>query len=102
MSSWVSPQHHLTSVVLQGFGDEVEKASGGRLKFQMLPKDPSAPPGAFDAVRDGPGDVSYVTARYTPARHVLPPVAEVPRAGATRRNHSGAPNPIPLGPLSKA
>src|SRR5258707_335239 len=29
MSSWVSPQHHLTSVVLQGYGDEVEKASGG-------------------------------------------------------------------------
>src|SRR5256885_2276324 len=52
MSSWVSPQHHLTSVVLQGFGDEVEKASGGRLKFQMLPKHPPAPPGTFDAVRD--------------------------------------------------
>ena len=36
MSSWVSPAHHLSSVVLQGFGDEVEKASGGRLKFQIV------------------------------------------------------------------
>src|SRR5215813_14909835 len=26
MSSWVSPQHHLTSVVLQGWATEVEKA----------------------------------------------------------------------------
>src|SRR3977135_3331412 len=59
MSSWVSPQHHLTNVVLQGFGDEVEKASGGRLKVQMLPKHPAAPPGTFDAVRDGLVHVSH-------------------------------------------
>ncbi len=45
MSSWVSPQHHLTSVVLQGWANEVEKATNGRVKFQMLPKHPSAPPG---------------------------------------------------------
>jgi len=92
MSSWVSPQHHLTSVVLQGFGDEVEKASGGRLKFQMLPKHPSAPPGTFDAVRDGLVDVSYVTASYTPARHVLPLVAELPGAGETAEINSVAYN----------
>ena len=53
MSSWVSPQHHLTSTVLQGWANEVEKATNGRVKFQMLPKHPSAPPGTFDAVRDG-------------------------------------------------
>src|SRR5689334_5958685 len=29
MSSWVSPQHHLTSVVLQGWANEVEKATAG-------------------------------------------------------------------------
>src|SRR5258708_2379235 len=82
MSSWVSPAHHLTSVVLQGYADEVEKASGGRIRFQMLPKHPSAAPGTFDAVRDGLVDVSYVTASYTPARHVLPLVAELPGAVA--------------------
>ena len=38
MSSWVSPQHHLTSVVLQGWATEVEKATNGRVKFTMLPK----------------------------------------------------------------
>src|SRR5260370_27490033 len=90
MSSWVSPAHHLTSVVLQGFGDEVDKASGGRIKFQMLPKHPSAPPGTFDAVRDGLVDVSYVTASYTPARHVLPLVAELPGAGETAEINSVA------------
>jgi TRAP-type C4-dicarboxylate transport system substrate-binding protein len=83
MSSWVSPQHHLTSTVLQGWATEVEKATGGRVKFTMLPKHPSAPPGTFDAVRDGLVDLSYVTASYTPARHVLPLMPELPGAGET-------------------
>jgi TRAP-type C4-dicarboxylate transport system substrate-binding protein len=83
MSSWVSPQHHLTSVVLQGWANEVEKATNGRVKFTMLPKHPSAPPGTFDAVRDGLVDLSYVTASYTPARHILPLMPELPGAGDT-------------------
>jgi TRAP-type C4-dicarboxylate transport system substrate-binding protein len=83
MSSWVSPQHHLTSVVLQGWANEVEKATNGRVKFTMLPKHPSAPPGTFDAVRDGLVDLSYVTASYTPSRHILPLMAELPGAGDT-------------------
>ena len=83
MSSWVSPQHHLTSVVLQGWANEVEKATNGRVKFTMLPKHPSAPPGTFDAVREGLVDLSYVTASYTPARHVFPLMPELPGAGDT-------------------
>src|SRR5947207_4135490 len=83
MSSWVSLQHHLTSVVLQGWANEVEKATNGRVKFTMLPKHPSAPPGTFDAVRDGLVDLSYVTASYTPARHILPLMPELPGAGDT-------------------
>jgi TRAP-type transport system periplasmic protein len=83
MSSWVSPQHHLTSNVLQGWATEVEKATAGRVKFQMLPKHPSAPPGTFDAVRDGLVDLSFVTASYTPARHILPLMPELPGSGET-------------------
>ena len=83
MSSWVSPQHHLTANVLQGWATEVEKATSGRVKFQMLPKHPSAPPGTFDAVRDGLVDLSFVTASYTPARHILPLMPELPGSGET-------------------
>ena len=83
MSSWVSPQHHITAVVLQGWANEVEKVTNGRVKFTMLPKHPSAPPGTFDAVRDGLVDLSFVTASYTPARHILPLMAELPGAGDT-------------------
>jgi len=49
----------------------------------MLPKHPSAPPGTFDAVRDGLVDLSYVTASYTPARHILPLMPELPGGGDT-------------------
>ncbi|MBI3372362.1 MAG: TRAP transporter substrate-binding protein [Betaproteobacteria bacterium] len=90
MSSWVGPQHHLTSTVLQGWATDVEKATGGRVKFQMLPKHPSAPPGTFDAVRDGLMDLSYVTASYTPARHILPLMPELPGAGDTAEINSVA------------
>ena len=83
MSSWVSPQHHLTASVLQVWANDVEKATGGRVKFTMLPKHPSAPPGTFDAVRDGLVDLSFVTASYTPARHILPLMPERPGGGDT-------------------
>ena len=89
MSSWVGPTHLLTRDVLQAWATSVEKATNGRVKFQMLPKAPSAAPGTFDAVRDGLVDVSYVTASYTPARHPLPLLAELPGAGATRRDQFG-------------
>jgi len=81
-SSWVPPTHHL-SLWQANWAQEVEKATNGRVKFQGLPKAPAAPPGTFDAVRDGLVDVSFVTASYTPARHTLPLMAELPGAGAT-------------------
>jgi TRAP-type transport system periplasmic protein len=90
MSSWVPPSHALTKDMLVGWANEVEKASNGRIKFQMLPKHPSAAPGTFDAVRDGLVDVSYVTASYTPARHTLPKLGELPGAGATAEINSVA------------
>jgi len=86
-SSWVPPTHHLT-IWQAGWAAEVEKATGGRVKFQSLPKAPAAPPGTFDAVRDGLVDLSFVTASYTPARHALPLMAELPGAGATAEINS--------------
>src|SRR5207253_10068513 len=87
MSSWVSPQHHVT-LLLQGWATEAEKATNGRVKFAMLPKHPSAPPGTFDAVREGLVDLSYVTASYTPARHIMPLMPELPGGGETATANS--------------
>ncbi|MEA3192514.1 MAG: TRAP-type transport system periplasmic protein [Betaproteobacteria bacterium] len=88
-SSWVPPTHHLT-IWQANWTTEVEKATGGRVKFQGLPKAPAAAPGTFDAVRDGLVDLSYVTASYTPARHILPLMAELPGAGETAEINSVA------------
>ena len=88
-SSWVPPTHHLT-IWQANWAADVEKATGGRVKFQSLPKAPAAPPGTFDAVRDGLVDLSYVTASYTPARHILPLMAELPGAGDTAEVNSVA------------
>jgi len=90
MSSWVSPQHHLTANVVQGWATEAEKATNGRVKFTMLPKHPSAPPGTFDAVRDGLVDLSFVTASYTPARHIMTLMPELPGSGDTALANSVA------------
>jgi hypothetical protein len=43
----------------------------------------SAPPGTFDAVRDGLVDLSFVTASYTPARHILSLLPALPGGGDT-------------------
>ena len=88
-SSWVPPTHHL-SIWQANWAAEVEKATNGRVKFQGLPKAPAAPPGTFDAVRDDLVDVSYVTASYTPARHLLPLMAELPGMADTAEVNSVA------------
>jgi TRAP-type C4-dicarboxylate transport system substrate-binding protein len=88
-SSWVPPTHHLT-IWQANWAAEVEKATGGRVKFQSLPKAPSAAPGTLDAVRDGLVDLSYVTASYTPARHILPLMAELPGMADTAEVNSVA------------
>jgi TRAP-type C4-dicarboxylate transport system substrate-binding protein len=62
--------------------------------MQMLPKAPMAAAGTFDGVRDGLVDVSYVTASYTPARHPLPLLAELPGSGGSAEVNSVAYNRI--------
>jgi len=89
VSSWVPPSHHIT-VYMRSWADEVEKATDGRVKFQMLGKHPSAPQGTLDAVRDGLMDLSFVTASYTPARHTLTAMPELPGFGATAEANSVA------------
>jgi TRAP-type C4-dicarboxylate transport system substrate-binding protein len=88
-STWLPATHHL-SIWQANWAQEVEKATGGRVKFNQLPKHPAAAPGTFDAVRDGLMDLSYVTASYTPARHILPLMAELPGMADTAEVNSVA------------
>jgi TRAP-type C4-dicarboxylate transport system substrate-binding protein len=89
LSAWVPPQHLLTRAMLE-WADEVEKASGGRIKHTLVPKAVAAPPGTFDAVRDGLADVSFSVDGYTPGRFVLTRMAEFPQLGDTATSVSVA------------
>ena len=75
-SSWVPPGHPLTAAILVPWTKEVEAATQGRVKFNVLPKAPVAPPQTFDAVKDGVVDVSFTVQGYTPGRFVLTKMAE--------------------------
>ncbi len=80
VSSWVPPSHTL-SMSQKQWCDEVEKESAGRIKCNILPKAVVAPPGTFDAVRDGLADVSFTVDGYTPGRFINTQVAEFPFLG---------------------
>jgi TRAP-type transport system periplasmic protein len=80
VSSWVPPTHTMTLSQKQ-WCDDVEKESSGRIKCNILPKAVVAPPGTFDAVRDGLADVSFTVDGYTPGRFINTQVAEFPFLG---------------------
>jgi TRAP-type C4-dicarboxylate transport system substrate-binding protein len=75
-SSWVPPAHLLTANVMVPWMQEVEKATEGRVKFNLLPKAPVGPPQTFDAVKDGIVDFSFTVHGYTPGRFVLTKMTE--------------------------
>lgn len=102
ISTWAPPNHLMSKVVVQGWAEEVEKATQGRVKFRMLAKHPSAPPGAFDAVRDGLVDATFTGPNYTPARHIVTELGELPGGGATSYINSVAFNRIYWRHLDKA
>ncbi len=80
-SSWLPPTHLLHVNVLQKWAADVDKATQGRVKVNILPKPVAAPPGHFDAVRDGLADVAYIVHGYTPGRFSTSKLVELPFMG---------------------
>ncbi len=90
VNSWVPASHLVTADILGGWMREVEKASGGRIKSNLLAKAVTAPPGTLDGVRDGLADVSVILHGMLPARFVLTKAAEFPGLGRTGEINSVA------------
>ena len=80
VSTWLPAAHGATMAQNQ-WCEAVEKGTNGSVKCNLLPKPVSAPPGTFDAVRDGLADVSFTVDGYTPGRFVFTQVAEFPFLG---------------------
>jgi TRAP-type C4-dicarboxylate transport system substrate-binding protein len=95
------PSTHLLTRSLAAWGQDVEKATNGRLKFNVLPKAVTAPAGFVDATRDGLVDIAVTVHGYTPGRFVLTKVAEFPALGDSAEVSSVAYQRIHLRHLAK-
>src|SRR5262249_48418429 len=89
LSSWVPPAHALTTTRSE-WGEMLERKVRGKVKCNGLRRGGAAPPGTFDAVRNGLADVSFAVHGYTPSRFVTPQLAEFPFLGNTSETVSVA------------
>ncbi|MEO5772410.1 MAG: TRAP transporter substrate-binding protein [Burkholderiaceae bacterium] len=80
VSSWLPPAHVLSETQKEWCA-ELEKKAAGKVRCNILPRAVAAPPGTFDAVRNGLADLSYTVQGYTPGRFVTTQMAEVPFLG---------------------
>lgn len=88
-STWV-PHAHALTVTQQEWCTLVEDKSAGKLKCNLLPRPVAAPPGTFDAVRNGLVDLSFTVQGYTPGRFVTTQMAEFPFLGDSAETTSVA------------
>jgi TRAP-type C4-dicarboxylate transport system substrate-binding protein len=80
VSSWVPPAHTLTETQKE-WCTMLEQRTSNKVKCNYLPRAASAPPGTFDAVRNGLADLSFTVHGYTPGRFATTQFVEVPFLG---------------------
>ncbi len=95
VSSWVPPTHAL-SVSQKEWCDLLEKNTTGKMKCNILPRGVSAPPGTYDAIKNGLADVSFTVHGYTPGRFLYTQMAEFPFLGNTSEPISVAFNKVAM------
>jgi len=83
VSPWVPTMHPIHTNMVTPWGKEIEAATQGRVKINILPKGVVAAPQHVDAARDGVTDLAYIVHGYTPGRFLLSQVAEFPFLGDT-------------------
>jgi len=79
-STWLPPAHPAT-LAQKEWCDMLTANTQGRVKCNLLPRAVSAPPGTFDAVKNGLADISYTVNGYTPGRFLYTQMAELPFLG---------------------
>ncbi len=94
-SSWVPPTHAL-STAQKEWCDLLEKNTSGKMKCNFLPRAVSAPPGTYDAIKNGLADISFTVHGYTPGRFVATQMAEFSFLGNTSEPISVAFNKVAM------
>ncbi|HVE54945.1 MAG TPA: TRAP transporter substrate-binding protein, partial [Ramlibacter sp.] len=72
---------HAITLAQKEWCELVEKNSSNKIRCNHLPRAVAAPPGSFDAVKNGLADVSFTVHGYTPGRFVHTQMAEFPFLG---------------------
>jgi TRAP-type C4-dicarboxylate transport system substrate-binding protein len=88
-SSWAPPSHPLSQAQAR-WCEDVGRVTSDRVRCNLLSKPVSAPPGTFDAVRDGLADLSFSVHGYTPGRYPTTHLAELPFSGGSAEIASAA------------
>jgi len=89
-SNWVPATHPFTDMVIKPWIAEVERATEGRVKIEMLPKVVGTVPTQFEVIRDRLADVSLIVDGYSPGRFKLSGIVELPFLGSDSRATSVA------------
>lgn len=87
-ANWLPPFHHWTKTAKR-FAESIEKQSGGKLKIVVTKNSPAKPPGQYDLAKNGIRDMVMGVSGYTPGRHQIFRMAEVPFA--TPNAETGSP-----------
>lgn len=90
MSSWVPPTHYVVKDILQPWMAEVEKATEGRVKINLLPKPVGSPPQHWELARKGVADITWGNFTYEPERFKHVWFAELPMMGSNAEASSVA------------
>lgn len=77
VANWLPPVHHMTDT-LRAWADELEKASGGEIKVEVMTAPLAKPNGQYDLAKNGIVDIAYGVAAFQPKRFWKLNAVEVP------------------------
>ncbi len=78
LSHWVPPTHPLQKAI-EAWGADIEKASGGTIKYKVFPSQQLGKAfDHYDMARDGIADFTYVNPGYQPGRFPIISAGELP------------------------
>lgn len=80
-SNWLPTTFFLWTDVFEPLFTEIEEATDGRVKIDVLPKVVGTPATQFEIVSDGLADMSFTIASYTPGRFVGSEIGSLPLLG---------------------
>lgn len=90
LSNWVPPTHFVAKDILNNWMADVEQATEGRVKVNMLPKALGSPPQHFELARKGLADITWGNFTYEPERFKMMWFAELPMSGSNTEASSVA------------